>query len=101
MKDFDKKIIMFVIGFSAGTFLMKKALNKTNFNPPENFTFDHVQSMHNSQKCLQFESDRFTSNSNNTSREDTENKSSQNINLVNKPSPYSSLMTGSFPNKKN
>jgi hypothetical protein len=101
MKGFDKKVIMFVIGFSAGTFLMKKAMNKTNFNPPENFTIDHVQSMHNSQKFLQIKSDKFRNDSNNTSRENIENKSSQNINIVNKQSPYSSLMTGSFPDKKN
>ena len=102
---------MFVVGFCAGTFLVKKALTKINFNPPEHFTFDHVQSMQNSQKfqastqnLIQFEPDKFPNHSKDSSSSstfpNTVYKSDSNIDLRNKHSPYSSLMTGSFSDKK-
>jgi hypothetical protein len=124
MKDFDKKIIMFVIGFSVGTFLMKKALNRTNFNHPEPIPIEHVLSVQNTEKfnSLQsthqtnqsfskFRDDKFTNTSNSSVSQSpsyfTSNISSSSANPTsntvyntNRTSPYSSLMTGTSSTEK-
>jgi hypothetical protein len=118
MKDFDKKVIMFVVGFSVGTFLMKKALNATNFNHPEPITIEHAQSIQNTQKFgqpqhfehtsptfSQFKDDKFS----NQSTASTNNVSTPSYYTLNTPttssssnksSPYSSLMSAHSTDKK-
>jgi len=108
MKEIPKKALFFIIGFTAGTFLMKKLSNFRKYKTPEHITIDHAQIIHN-QKFLsqnQISHDKFHSENiyskslNLPYQHPTKLKETQISSPVNRNSPYSSLMCGNSKESK-
>ena len=108
MKEIPKKVFIFLVGCTAGTFLMNKLSNFRKYKNPEHITIDHAQIIHN-QKFLsqnQISPDKFSNENiyskslNLPHQHSTSFRDTQTTPQVNKNSPYSSLMYGNSKERK-